>query len=62
MWGPAMLSRPLACAVLVLLLTSGCRDRESTAYRAPKDPVAAAPGPARRSGMISVPLSEPRSR
>lgn len=45
MWGPAMLSRPLACAVLVLLLTSGCRDREITAYRAPKDPVAAAPGP-----------------
>jgi hypothetical protein len=46
-----MLSRPLACAVLVLLLTSGCRDREITAYRAPKDPVAAAPGPA-ASGQL----------
>lgn len=41
-----MLSRPLACVVLVLLLTSGCRDREVTAYRAPKDPVPATPGPA----------------
>ncbi len=51
MWGPAMLSRPLACAVLVLLLTSGCRDREITAYRAPKDPVAALPGPA-SSGQL----------
>ena len=41
MWGPAMSPRPLACAtVLTLLLPSGCRDREITAYRAPKDPVA----------------------
>ena len=40
MWGPAMPPRPLACAaVLTLLLTSGCRDREISAYRAPKDPV-----------------------
>lgn len=38
--------RPLACVVLVLLVLSGCRDREITAYRAPKDPVAAPPGPA----------------
>ncbi len=35
-----------ACAVLwCLLLLGGCRDREITAYRAPKDPVAAAPTP-----------------
>lgn len=40
-----MFLRPLACAAL-LLLASGCRDREITAYRAPKDPVAAAPQPA----------------
>lgn len=44
MWGPAMLSRPLACVLLVLLLTSGCRDREITAYRAPKDPAVTIPG------------------
>jgi hypothetical protein len=45
MWGPAMFPRPLACAVLVLLLlTSGCRDREITAYRAPKDPAVPLPG------------------
>jgi len=41
--------RPLACAaVLTLLLAGGCRDREITAYRAPKDPAPpeqpAAPG------------------
>ena len=35
-----------ACAVLwCLLLLGGCRDREITAYRAPKDPVATAPAP-----------------
>jgi hypothetical protein len=39
--------RFLACAAaLLLLVLSGCRDREITAYRAPKDPVAVAPGPA----------------
>ncbi|HQY05568.1 MAG TPA: hypothetical protein PLQ52_05855 [Lacunisphaera sp.] len=38
--------RPLACVVLVLLVSGGCRDREITAYRAPKDPVAALPDPA----------------
>ncbi len=38
--------RPLLCAVVLpLLLLGGCRDREITAYRAPKDPVAAAPLP-----------------
>ena len=46
-----MSTRPLACAVLLLLLSSGCRDREITAYRAPKDPVATLPG-ADASGQL----------
>lgn len=35
---------PVCAALLTLLLVSGCRDREITAYRAPKDPVVAMPG------------------
>lgn len=50
MWWPAMLPRPLLCAALILLLTAGCRDREITSYRAPKDPAAAAP----QSGAAST--------
>ncbi len=53
MWGPAMSSHPLACAaVLTLLLTSGCRDREITAYRAPKDPVPPAQPATPASGQL----------
>jgi hypothetical protein len=37
---------PLCAALLTLLLAAGCRDREITAYRAPKDPVEAPVGPA----------------
>lgn len=41
-----MFLRPFICAAVpTLLLLGACRDREITAYRAPKDPVpAAAPG------------------
>ncbi len=35
---------PLCAAFLILLLAGGCRDREITAYRAPKDPVETLPG------------------
>lgn len=37
---------PVCAAVLALLVTGGCRDREITSYRAPKDPVVATPVPA----------------
>lgn len=37
---------PVCAALLAILLASGCRDREITAYRAPKDPVVAPPMPA----------------
>jgi hypothetical protein len=37
------LRSPACAAVLTLLLLGGCRDREITAYRAPKDPVATVP-------------------
>lgn len=36
---------PLCAAFLTVLLAAGCRDREITAYRAPKDPVETMPGP-----------------
>ncbi len=53
--------RPLACAaVMTLLLMSGCRDREITAYRAPKDPVAAAtPPPAGAASTNELPPDHP---
>lgn len=35
---------PACAALLTLLLAGGCRDREITAYRAPKDPVETLPG------------------
>lgn len=38
--------RPLFAGLLALLVVSGCRDREITAYRAPKDPAPAALTPA----------------
>ena len=48
-----MSPRPLACAaVLTLLLTSGCRDREITAYRAPKDPMPPVRPAAPASGQL----------
>jgi hypothetical protein len=34
---------PVCAALLALLVTSGCRDREITSYRAAKDPVVAMP-------------------
>ena len=53
MWGPAMPPPPLVCAaVLTLLLTGGCRDREITAYRAPKDPVPPVQPSAPGSGQL----------
>lgn len=36
---------PVSAALLTLLVLGGCRDREITAYRAPKDPVVTAPMP-----------------
>lgn len=39
------LRSPACAAVLTLLLLGGCRDREITTYRAPKDPVATTPAP-----------------
>lgn len=42
----AMSHRPFLFAVLSLLVLNGCKDREITAYRAPKDPAAAMPGAA----------------
>ncbi|MSU47426.1 MAG: hypothetical protein EXS42_10010 [Lacunisphaera sp.] len=46
----------LTCAaVLTLLLVGGCRDREITAYRAPKDPAAIAPVPAGTTNTGDLP-------
>jgi hypothetical protein len=48
---------PVAAALLSLLVLAGCRDREITAYRAPKDPAPAAPPTA--SGLPSgAPVKE----
>jgi hypothetical protein len=47
---------PVAAALLSLLVLAGCRDREITAYRAPKDPVVAPPMPA--AGMSPAAGSE----
>ena len=41
-----MSPRPLVFVTLSLLLMAGCKDREITAYRAPKDPAPALPGAA----------------
>jgi hypothetical protein len=35
-----MSTRPTVCVLAVLVLLSGCKDREIASYRAPKDPVA----------------------
>lgn len=35
---------PACATLLTLLVVSGCRDREITSYRAPKDPVVTMPG------------------
>ncbi len=52
--------RPLACAaVLTLLLLAGCRDREITAYRAPKDPAVAAVPPATPTDTNNLPAGHP---
>lgn len=40
-----MFTRVTACAAALLLLLSGCKDREIVAYRAPKDPPPAAMPP-----------------
>ena len=54
-----MSHRTHACAVLwSLLLLGGCRDREITAYRAPKDPVAALP-PAAAANTNDLPRDHP---
>jgi len=45
-----MSPRPFAYAALPLLLLAGCKDREITAYRAPKDPPPVMPGMPPSSG------------
>lgn len=54
--------RPLFAVLLAVLVLSGCRDREITAYRAPKDPAPAAlppgagqPGPGDNMANTAVP-------
>jgi hypothetical protein len=47
-----MLPRPPVLAVAVLLILGGCKDREITAYRAPKDPPPSLPGAS--SGMANT--------
>ncbi len=52
--------RPLACtAVLTLLFAGGCRDREISAYRAPKDLAATAPTPAGMANTNDLPPNHP---
>jgi hypothetical protein len=56
----AMSSRPLVFAVLSLLSLSGCKDREITAYRAPKDPPPAAmPGMPAADNASAGPVMNP---
>ncbi|HEX2860944.1 MAG TPA: hypothetical protein VHN79_04865 [Lacunisphaera sp.] len=56
-----MSSRLPACAaLLILLLAGGCRDREITAYRAPKDPVALPPAsPGNAASTNELPADHP---
>lgn len=55
-----MSPRPLACAaVLCLLLLGGCRDREITAYRAPKDPVVSLPSASAPADTNNLPAGHP---
>lgn len=53
-----MLSRILACAVVAFLLLTGCRDREITAYRAPKDPAPTMPA-ANAADTNGLPANHP---
>lgn len=52
------LRSPARAAVLILLLLGGCRDREITTYRAPKDPVATPP-PAAAANTNDLPRGHP---
>jgi hypothetical protein len=45
------LRHPASALLLAALLLAGCRDREITAYRAPKDPAPAAQPPAMAGGL-----------
>ena len=52
--------RPACLALLTALLLSGCRDREITAYRAPKDPAPAAmPAAAAPANSGTLPEGHP---
>jgi hypothetical protein len=52
-----MASRVFACLSLLLLLSTGCRDREITAYRAPRDP--APPAPPATAAPAGLPPDHP---
>jgi hypothetical protein len=49
----------LTLGLAVLLATAGCRDREITAYRAPKDPPPAATPPAGLASTNDLPTGHP---
>jgi hypothetical protein len=55
----AMSSRLPFLAAVLLLASSGCKDREITAYRAPKDPVLTAPAPAGMANTNDLPRGHP---
>ncbi len=57
---PDMPPRLTALAAASLLILSACKDREITAYRAPKDPLPAAPeAPAGLAGGNDLPANHP---
>ena len=54
-----MFPRLSACAAGLLLLVSGCKDREIVSYRAPKDPVVAPPAAAGIANTNDLPKDHP---
>jgi hypothetical protein len=59
MLGPVMHPRPLPCILIAAILTLvGCKDRQITAYRAPKDP-APAVMPGAPTGQAGLPADHP---
>ncbi|WP_438482780.1 hypothetical protein [Oleiharenicola lentus] len=54
-----MFTRLSACALALLLVTSGCKDREIVSYRAPKDPAAAPMPSASAPNTNDLPAGHP---